>query len=170
MVKKKEKKRCQICNHLLGNPNDPRHLKSQKHIDALNKKGKSQTYIVKTNKSTSPTIENLQHPRTDNLFSHITSLESRLRTLEQKFDNLIASNKKIRMKDFKDQLIKEYSHLNPFKDISGVDFEVLRRRICRELKISNDYFDDLIYDLKKDEHIITVQSGRGKKHIQIKNY
>ncbi len=98
----------------------------------------------------------------------LTSLEERIEFLEIKFKKLISPYKKIKIKDFLSQLNNEYDHLNPLNDISGVDFDILKRRTCRKLEISNDYFEDLIYDLQKSKGNIVIQMGRGKKYVQIK--
>ncbi len=98
----------------------------------------------------------------------IQDLEERVKTLELNFNNLISPYKKINTKKFKSKLYHEYNYINPIGDISGIDYEILRRRVCRDLQISYDYFDDIIYDLQKTEHRITIQSGRKKKYIHIK--
>ncbi len=104
----------------------------------------------------------------NDLNSRVLNLEEKLNVIEQKFDNLISPHKKINLKKFKSQLSNVYEFLNSLHDISGVNYETLRRRICRELEISLDYFDDLIYDLQRSEKRITIQSGRNKKYIYIK--
>ncbi|MFX0142336.1 MAG: hypothetical protein ACFFDN_52335, partial [Candidatus Hodarchaeota archaeon] len=126
--------------------------------------------LTKSVKSTQiqPIPKSITIPKSDNLVIRISNLENRINTIEKKIDNLISPYKKIKLKHFKSQLIEEYEHLNPLNDISGVEFEILRRRVCRELQIPFDYFDDLIYDLQKNEKIISIQSGREKKYIQIK--
>lgn len=166
MAKKKVK--CPICGHLLGNPNDPRHVRSPKHQEALKQQKSKQKLLIPSQEFETPTIKSEQLLQYGTANNKIIILESRIKDLEYKFNELISPYKKIKLKDFKRQLFKEYVHLNPSNDISGVDFEVLKRRICRELEISKGYFEDLIYDLQRNERIITIQAGRGKKYIQIK--
>ncbi|NVM30046.1 MAG: hypothetical protein HWN65_14480 [Candidatus Helarchaeota archaeon] len=96
------------------------------------------------------------------------NLEKKVEEIEKKVTSVISPYKKVRITDFKNQLFKEYDHLNPSNDISGVDYEIIRRRICRDLQISLDYFDDLIYDLRMNENFIGIQRGRDKKYLQIK--
>lgn len=171
MAKKKIK--CPVCEHMLIDPNDPRHIKSQKHQDALKKQGKLQKTLISPKESIIPTIKSDYLPKNELITTKLSALESRIIFLEEKFDKLVSPYKKIKLDDFKKQLFKEYSHLNPSKDkmsiFFGVNFDILKRRICRELEISYDYFEDLFYDLQKKEHIITIQAGRGKKYIQIKS-
>ncbi|MFW9873135.1 MAG: hypothetical protein ACFFG0_08550 [Candidatus Thorarchaeota archaeon] len=154
MAKKKVK--CPVCGHMLGNPNDPRHVKSPKHQEALKVQQHTKGTITSYAGDSSPEINKL------------SVLESRITSLEEKFDKLVSPYKKIKIEDFKSQLFIEYTYLNPSRDISGVDFEILKRRTCRKLEISYDYFEDLIYDIQRRERIITIQAGRGKKYIQIK--
>lgn len=166
MAKKKIK--CPICGHMLINPNDPRHTKSQKHQEALKQQKNLQRIIISPKRSTESTIKREYIQKNELVTTKLTTLESRIISLENKFDKLISPYKKIKLKDFKRQLFKEYNYLNPSGDIDGVDFEILKRRTCRELEISDGYFEDLIYDLQKEERIFTIQTGRGKKYIQIK--
>ena len=104
----------------------------------------------------------------DKINFKIQNLEERVKTLELNFNNLISPYKKINTKKFKSKLYHEYNYINPIGDISGIDYEILRRRVCRDLQISYDYFDDMIYDLQKIGERITIQSGREKKYIHIK--
>ena len=166
MAKKKIK--CPFCEHMLIDPNDPRHIKSQKHQDALKQQGSLQKTLISPKESITPTIKSDYLPKNELITAKLSALESRITFLEEKFDKLVSPYKKIKLEDFKKQLFNEYNHLNPSRDISGVDFEILKRRICRELEISKGYFEDLIYDLQRNERIITIQAGRGKKYIQIK--
>ena len=166
MAKKKVK--CSVCGHMLVNPNDPRHIKSPKHQEALKQQRNVQTTLILPKESIEPTVKGDYLPKNELITTRLSALESRITSLEEKFDKLVSPYKKIKLEDFKKRLFNEYDHLNPLRDISGVNFEILKRRICRKLEISHDYFEDLIYDLQKNERIITIQAGRGKKYIQIK--
>lgn len=103
-----------------------------------------------------------------NLALRIENLEIKIDNLEKKFNNLISPYKKIKLGEFKTRLYREYRFLNPNGDISGVDYETLKRRVTRILEISLEYFDDFISDLKNKEHLINLQVGREKKYIHIK--
>lgn len=166
MAKKKIK--CPICGHMLINPNDPRHIRSPRHQEELKQQKNLQKIIMLPKKSAESTIKSEYTQKNELITTKLTILESRIIFLENKFDKLISPYKKIKLKDFKRQLFKEYNYLNPSGDIDGIDFEILKRRTCRELEISHGYFEDLIYDLQKEERIFTIQTGRGKKYIQIK--
>jgi len=163
MAKKKVK--CPTCGHILINPNDPRHVKSPKHQEALKQRGNVQKTFLLPKESIQPIVKSGYFPKNELTTTTLSTLEFRVRSLE---DKLVSPYKKIKLEDFKKQLFNEYNHLNPSRDISGVIFEVLKRRICRKLEISFDYFEDLIYDLQKKERIIAIQAGRGKKYIHIK--
>lgn len=166
MAKKKIK--CPVCGHMIINPNDPRHIKSNKHQDALKQQGNVQRTLVPLKEPIKLIPKNGYLLKNELITTKLSALEFRIISLEEKLDKLVSPYKKIKLEDFKKQLFNEYNHLNPSRDISGVDFEILKRRICRKLEISHDYFEDLIYDLQKNKRIITIQAGRGKKYIQIK--
>jgi len=117
---------------------------------------------ISIQKKPAPTIDS-------NLAKRLSDLENRISVLEKSFKDFMSPIRKIKLKSFKDELYKQYRQLNPHNDISGIDLAILKRRTCRELQISHDYFEDLIYDLKANEGNITIQMGRDKRYIQIKN-
>ena len=163
--------KCSICGVELANPNSKTHINSQKHQNALKKQGGQRVLSGSTPKPSQLPVQSTPASvvdKVDNINARFMNLEKKVETIERRMDSLIPLQKKISIQDFKHQLVKEYDHLNPSSDISGVEFEVLKRRVCRELQISAEYYDDLIYDLQKEERIITVQSGREKKYIQVK--
>lgn len=163
-----KKKKCPICGLELINPNSKSHINSKKHQAALEKQKVQRSLPMSSVESPASSSQSIPSSQFDNLYEKFAYLESKVEILERKINNLISPFRTIKIKEFKSQLINEYEHLNPLDDISGVDFEILRRRVCRELKISHDYFDDLIYDLQTRGHIFTIQVGRDKKYIQIK--
>ena len=125
-----------------------------------------QTRLVSIEKK--PQSKNVITSNQGNLALRIENLEIKINNLENKFNNLISPYKKIKLGEFKKRLYREYRFLNPNGDISGVDYETLKRRVTRILEISLEYFDDLISDLKNKEHLINLQVGREKKYIHIK--
>jgi hypothetical protein len=116
MSKKKEKIKCPICGVLVVNPNDKRHINNPRHQEALKNRKNKQTSLV-------PAIESfnssLSSSKFENSYNMLISLEKRIENLEQKFNNLISPYKRIEIKEFRNQLFKEYNHLNPLNDFSG---------------------------------------------------
>ncbi len=154
--------KCSICGAELANPNSKKHIESQRHLNALNRQGSQKILPGAVTRPPSGGVN------VDGLNTKIASLEKRVESIERRLDSLIPLQKKIPIQDFKNRLVTEYDHVNPSHDISGVEYEILQRRVCRELQISPEYYDDLIYDLQKGDRIITIQSGREKKYIQVR--
>ncbi len=164
--------KCPVCGKEVANPNSKTHVKSQKHQDALQQQGSQTVLIGPELKPTRPGKQGgviSGEANVSNLIAKYEDLKKRVENIEKRLEDFIPSREKIPIQDFKRQLFREYDHLNPSNDISGVEFESLQSRVCRELQISPKYYEELIYDLQREGGIITVQSGREKKYIQVKN-
>ena len=112
-----------------------------------------------------------KHPigvKTPNIDVKLLELEDRINKLEKQFQVSIPVYEEVSFKRFKEKLYNIYQYLNPSNDLSGIDYDNLKRRVCRDLNISFGYFEDLVYDLQRKEQRINFQHGRGKKYIHIK--
>ena len=106
--------------------------------------------------------------KTPNIDVKLLELEDRINKLEKQFQVSIPAYEEVSLKRFKEKLYNIYQYLNPSNDISGIDHDNLKRRVCRDLNISFGYFEDLVYDLQRKEQRINFQYGREKKYIHIK--
>jgi len=164
--------KCPICGQdNLKNINDKRHIKGRRHQNALKSqkkldKPKGQKLLTPRPQMEQTSVKTIVIP---SAISHkFNEIESRINKIESQLRNIISPVKKIDLENFLVNLIKEYRWLNPNNDIHGVELDLLKRRVSRNLEISELYFEDLLYDILKTEENVSLMKERNQTRVIVK--